>query len=247
MGEMPDGSGMKLSSSSIHQYRKILRSAWEVAIEQEWGAKADPWQKTRAPRSKPGSHPTRDAFTPEEIARMLEVRPREWRLPILLASQAGLRLRDAADLRWSSVDLTSRRFPNGALAFTPGKTGRPVVIPISEPLRVELAKTPAEDREGPVCRICGRHSSSLSRAFRRIVDRAGISYKRDNGEIRKLSFHSLRHSFITALKEGGTDSSVSMTLAGHTSAKIHRIYDHSAAHPDLLVNAIEKAQLTGSR
>jgi integrase len=244
---MPDGSGLGLSSSSITQYLRILRSAWEVAIEQEWATKPNPWEKARAPRSKPGSQPTRDAFSPEEIARLLETAPGEWRLPILLASQAGLRLRDAADLRWTSVDFTSRRFPSGALIFTASKTGREVVVPLSEPLRVELAKTAGEDREGPVCRIYGRPSSTLSRAFRRIVDRAGISYQRDSGEIRKLSFHSLRHSFITALKEGGADSSISMALAGHSSAGVHRIYDHSTARPELLVDAIERAQLTGSR
>jgi integrase len=52
-------------------------------------------------------------------------------------------------------------------------------------------------------------------------DGAGRKAKRHASE---LSFHSLRHSFVTALKATGAAEAVAMDLAGHDSAEISRHY-----------------------
>ncbi|MBI4025193.1 MAG: tyrosine-type recombinase/integrase [Verrucomicrobia bacterium] len=41
-----------------------------------------------------------------------------------------------------------------------------------------------------------------------------------------LSFHSLRHSFVSLLKSTGASEAVAMALAGHSSKAISQVYTH---------------------
>ena len=79
----------------------------------------------------------------------------------------------------------------------------------------------------------GSGKSGLSMAFKRIMAKAGI----DAGVIRgrsgaagrsvsALSFHSLRHSFNSALANAGVSQELRQKLTGHASADINIIYTH---------------------
>ena len=70
-------------------------------------------------------------------------------------------------------------------------------------------------------------------AFKRIMAKAGI----DAGVIRErtgtagrsvsaLSFHSLRHSFNSALANAGVSQELRQKLTGHASADMNAIYTH---------------------
>jgi len=79
----------------------------------------------------------------------------------------------------------------------------------------------------------GSGKSDLSMAFKRIVAKAAI----DAGVIRErsgaagrsvsaLSFHSLRHSFHSALANAGGSQELRQKLTGHASADMNIIYTH---------------------
>ncbi len=74
-------------------------------------------------------------------------------------------------------------------------------------------------------------------AFKRIMQRAGIQgrlLRQRNGEGRSqssLSFHSLRHSFNSALANAGVDQEIRQKLTGHASAAMNEVYTHRELEP----------------
>jgi integrase len=148
-----------------------------------------------------------------------EAHKQEWIVAIDLARWNGLRLMDAVSIRPENVDVG-----NYILDFVCQKTGQRMVVPMH----------PAVDSIISMYGFCDRlrlkSKSQLSQCFTRFLERAGISnpivVSPSGRELRSLSFHSLRHAFITWLKASGVSEEVSMTLAGHRSRKIHQGYNH---------------------
>jgi integrase len=74
-------------------------------------------------------------------------------------------------------------------------------------------------------------------AFKRIMERGKIKGQllRDaTGEGRSqssLSFHSLRHSFNSALANAGVSQEIRQKLTGHASAEMNAIYTHHKLAP----------------
>jgi hypothetical protein len=100
-------------------------------------------------------------------------------------------------------------------------------------------------------RIDGR--SGLSNQFTALMAKAGIDQRQvqssKNRKFSRLSFHSLRHSFSSALANAGISADVRMKLTGHRTVAAHQRYTHVelkplrqaiAALPTLRVNRLEK-------
>jgi integrase len=90
----------------------------------------------------------------------------------------------------------------------------------------------------------GGGKSGLSMAFKRIMEHAKIKgrlLREATGEGRSqssLSFHSLRHSFNTALDKAGVPVEVRQKLTGHASAEMNQHYTHHDI--ETLRGAVEK-------
>lgn len=81
--------------------------------------------------------------------------------------------------------------------------------------------------------VDGGGGNGLSIAFKRIMESAGIAagvIRERKGKagrsLSALSFHSLRHSFNSALANAGVSQELRQKLTGHKSAEMNTIYTH---------------------
>ena len=179
-------------------------------------------------------------FSPQQVSKLIETAEGDWKGLIISAYYTGGRLSDLARLTWSNIDLSpNKKVIRFMQKKTKGKTHKAKVeIPIHEALEEYLLSGPISDVSNtPVFPELhgkpGSGKSGLSMAFKRIMAKAGI----DAGVIRErigaagrsvsaLSFHSLRHSFNSALANAGVSQELRQKLTGHASADMNIIYTH---------------------
>jgi integrase len=176
----------------------------------------------------------RDIFTPPEVCTLLPFASTDWKTAILLGYYVGARLGDVVSLTWASVDLVG-----GVIFYSQGKTGARVEVPIHPELEEHLLKIAGDNPTGFLCpklgqvKISGRRG--LSKQFGDLMAKAGLDQRQiqlsKSRKFSQLSFHSLRHSFSSALANAGVSADVRMKLMGHKSIDVHQRYTHVEMAP----------------
>jgi integrase len=247
-----DREAKELSRATANLSLKVLRVCFGEAVKQ--GALTNN-PATRVAVLKTGGKSARRAFTLPEIKRVLKAcgDDLEWRGLVLFGLYLGQRLGDLAKLTWRAVDLES-----GEIAFTAGKTGRRIVLPLVQPLVDYLAVLPPSDSLNTYIfprAATAKRTGSLSNQFREIMTDAGLVEARSHEatkqgrsqarETSELSFHSLRHSAVTMLKASGLSDVFAREIVGHESAAISRQYTHLSTD-DLRAAMQRLPDVTGS-
>jgi integrase len=172
-------------------------------------------------------------FSPEQIERLFDVAEGDWKGLILCGYFTGGRLVDLARLTWGDIDLSEK-----TITFVQRKTGASVLIPIHQNLYEYLLEFPRSDRpKKPVFPKLfdkpGAGKSGLSMSFKRLMERAGIddgvARKKDGKlgrNVSRLSFHSLRHSFNSAMANADVPLEIRQKLTGHASKDMNKHYTH---------------------
>jgi len=172
----------------------------------------------------------REVFTSEEVRRLLEAAPSlEWQTLILLGYFIGARLGDCVQMKWDNVNPEL-----GAIVYTQLKTGKKVVVPMHFHVIKHLNYLSTFKTTGFLCPNLAAKGSGgkhgLSEGFKRIVKKAGIDPMTVPGKgtrnFTKRTFHSLRHSFNSALANAGVAEEIRMKLTGHTSKPTNQRYTH---------------------
>ncbi|MBI3414237.1 MAG: site-specific integrase [Verrucomicrobia bacterium] len=184
----------------------------------------------------------KEVFTAEQTAALLGAAPsQDWRGVILFAYFTGARLWDVANMKWTSIDLSAK-----TIRFTPRKTartGKEIVIPLHPDLEAHLLTIAGQDNPEAFLfsTLAGRKtggSQGLSTPFSRIMEKAGIAAgasgprKGTRGRtFSKLSFHSFRHGFNSAMLNRGVSQEIRQLLTGHASAEMNKNYSHHELEP----------------
>jgi len=186
----------------------------------------------------PNESGERGVFTPEQLTALLAAADDEWKGMILLGATCGLRIGDAAKMTWENVDLEKkviRYFPQKAQKGKTRKAIETVVLPDLEEYLLNW-RGGSDKPKAPLFpalhakRVSG--AGGLSTAFEKVMRAAGVEGEPDTRNIRgkgrrfnNLSFHSLRHTFISIMANAGVSKEIRMKLAGHSS-NVHERYTH---------------------
>ena len=174
----------------------------------------------------------------EEVARILTAPLHlKTRAPLMTIYAAGLRRSEAARLRVNDID--SARM---TITVRQGKGQKDRVVMLSPVLLQTLRQYwrhnkpkqwlfPGENPDQPIS------DNDIFGVFHNAVRRAGIT--------KKVSPHSLRHSFATHLLESGTDLRTIQILLGHRSLKTTARYLHvSQQHVRATASPLDGLNLT---
>lgn len=228
----------RVSRATANHALKIVR-VFFAAAERDGVITRNAARLVRKERDRKAER-ARRPFTLPELRRVLAKCDDEWRSLVVCGLYTGARLSDLAALTWQAVDLERK-----TVSFVTRKTERPVEIPMPPALAAHIESLPSsDDPKAPLhpraCGIIAKHGRSgmLSNQFAAILAEAGLmparthaakedgpgrSGKRTQSE---LSFHCLRHTAVSLLKNAGVSEAVAMDIAGHDSEAVSSRYTH---------------------
>ncbi len=203
------------SPSKMNAIVSGLRFLFKVTLDRP---DIDRWtQFVREPRKLPA------VMSQDEIARLIDCAPGpglKYKAAFSVAYGTGLRAREVISLKVSDID--GQRM---LIRVEQGKGGRDRDVMLSPHLLDLLREWWCEVRSpvwlfpgrDPVCHLTTRQ---LNRAFHSAADMAGID--------KKVSLHTLRHSFATHLLESDIDVRVIQVLLGHDRLDTTALYTRVA-------------------
>lgn len=200
------------------------------------------------------------ALTAAEVAQVMKVTDEAPRIRavMLLGCLCGLRLGEVRGLKWTSVDLEKGLIEvkdnavAGSATVKKPKWDSVRIVPAPAALIevLRLIQTMPDARgdfvvynqtnpERPV------ETVTIGRAFKRILRKAGIDDTAQKD--RHLSFHSMRHTYISLARAAGISDLAVSRIAGHRSLAMTDHYSHAnvldfAKAAETLTNTIMEAE-----
>ncbi len=223
-----------LATATANKKLKILRvalgEAWRDGLIEE-----NPAAKVSTIKDKTES--VRRPFTLDEIGRILAMADNEWQGLTLMGLYTGQRLGDLARLTWKQLDLDQ-----GLISFVTQKTRRVQILPITPSLREWIDRQTDRSSEvfpGAFANLTpAGHVGTLSNQFQRILSDAGLVPKREHARDKEskgrsakrvpsaLTFHCLRHTATSLMKNAGVSPAIVQEFIGHESKIISDNYTH---------------------
>lgn len=163
-------------------------------------------------------------LTDAEIDRILKNGDLQVRIMTMLSRWTAQRLETCARMTWNGFD-----FENKTYIIKPGKTSRFnkfVCIPLFAPLERFLKELEPQikDKSAPLVNVSGWTSNgSFSGKFKRLLEKLKIRNTEDGG----ASFHSIRGTAITWMKDSGLSADIRRAITGHTNLTTEDIYARS--------------------
>ncbi len=220
-------NGNTMSSSSINLILTVLSMAFEYAVDMEL-CETNPCLRIKR---IPNDYKKIEAFTREEqkkIETYIQTSNDRRLFGILLGFYSGMRIGELIALEWSDIDFNKDIiYVNKTAYLNKNKTGNWEVY-------IDKTKTKSSNRiiPLPTCIINLLKEYRLTAKSDYVIEnkkgeRMSIrSYQyifeklTEKVNIRKLNFHSIRHSFATRAIECGMDIKTLSEIMGHKNASI---------------------------
>ncbi len=164
------------------------------------------------------SKPTPTVLTKDEVRRLIEsAGSRKSRLMIQMIYSSGLRVSECCNLKLTDLELENKM---GWVRKGKGKKDRMLIL--SEKLAQSLEKYIKTLDEKEIYLFPGKNQGLTPRNIQQIIKRAA----RKAGIKKKVSPHTLRHSYATHLLDKGVDIRLIQELLGHAQLSTTQIYTH---------------------
>jgi integrase len=246
------------STATAKQYRKVLRAFFGYCMDNQ-ALGTIPVPSSKSLKLTRDSESIRRAFTLAELKTLFDKAPDDfWRYMVLAGFYLGQRMGDLICLPWGAVD-----FEQGVIRLKTRKTDRPMTIPLRDELGAFLGKLKrAAGSVAPPDPIWPEQVKRYERFgagvfsnefYDLVLLPAGLVTKRsknaakdENGnrilkhgrKVNDVSFHCLRHTFVSLLKITGGSQAVAKELAGHSSDAVSDLYTHMPV--EVLTKAINQ-------
>lgn len=258
--------GGNIARSTVKQYRIYISAAFNQAVNVDDILTKNPMHSVNVREEYAAAAGTnaapstkREPFTPAEIHRLIAEAPAPWCDMVAVSWYCiGLRLSDVCMMKWDAVDMRA-----GVIYIDKEiKTEQPRALAIPAPLRARLlairaAQDAAGERSGYIfpamaAQYAVNHSATISTRFTSILRAMGIISdtlgEAKSGRRHRMSsksFHSIRHSAITVLRNNPAFTpDMVRDAAGHKSEQVERGYytatmAQRARLADALADAVE--------
>jgi integrase len=223
-----------VSGSRINRVLQTIRVPLRYAIERD-EARVDPFTKVKPAREELRE---KGVLTRKEVLSLLNspVNDVKKRLGILLGLLCGMRLGEVRGLHWEDIDsaeglIRIRHNWQDMEGVKEPKCRSTRMVPLPKAVEYigkEYQKGQGMPREGlvfvrpdgkPPC--CGYFRLSL------IGELENIGIPRANQAARNISFHSLRHTFVSISRLAGLNEFQTRALTGHRSVQVMERYSHA--------------------
>ena len=232
-GEFFTDLAAELQPETYNAYLMTMRLVWRV-VKKEARWTQDPFAEIQ--RKRPMRHRRRE-LTLDELRRVAAAVSGEYRTLFATGIYTGLRLGDCALLKWESIDAG-----RGLISVVPMKTarhsqGKRLEIPIHPTLAAIFCETPPSRRKGYVNPTLAelyktnrgaRLSAEIQKIFAACGIETGEAIEGRKSRAVSVSFHSLRHTFVSLCANAGTPLSVVQAIAGHSDPKMTEHYFHES-------------------
>ena len=244
----------KIAPATFNRKLVSLSSVWKTLGIVDVVGGMNPWREI--PHKKKDTV-ARDTLTEEEIADLKKNAATRYggdlRMLVVIGEYTGLRLTDAATLRWSEID-----YDKMLITKKTGKTGAIAYIPILPEFKKELEEQRKKlaswseselselgDKEAKNCAIpkgfndfvvprmakrSGKGKSALCAAMKKAFVEAGVevNVKTEGSKRRRpvKGFHSLRATWVTRCQAAGIPVQIIMSTVGHATVSITQHYTH---------------------
>jgi len=195
------------SGSYQNQLINALKRYYEYVYDRQF-------EDLELPRPKKRFH-LPNVISREDIQKMLDLTKNQKHKTIIsILYGCGLRLSEVIELKLSNIDF------NANYIFITGKGDKHRIVPIGNNL-LKLIKAYQKSYLPKEYLFNGQNSlkysgKSIQNIIIRKAEKAGIK--------KKITPHTLRHSFATHLLEDGVDLRIIQELLGHSSSKTTEIY-----------------------
>ncbi len=252
----------KRAASTANNRKKVLSTFFLWAMSHHY-ITSNPAAGIKNFKSSKVDRVERRAFSLDEFRKVLGQCPNEfWRYMVLGEFYTGLRMGDLICLRRKEIKLAENHLKLEAFKVD----GKILTIPMASPFREAIQNRLAErgrmrdsdflwaDQAAIYLNEAGRRNNAghfSSEFYELVLTPLGLVEPRENKKkneaksgrssrraMNEVSFHSLRHTFISMLKFTGASQSVAKELAGHSSDQVNDLYTHTPI--DVLTRAIEQ-------
>ena len=225
-----------LTKRSVNHHMRVLSNILYIA--KDWGL-VDSVPIIKCLKVE---QPKFDFLSFDEAKSLIEATEgKEWRAMVQVALKAGLRQSEILALTWKDIDLENKRlvvnkaFVMGILG-TP-KNGKSREVPLCDDL-VEALKNYKKGTRNLVFSPGKRRHRTPAQC------RAALAKACKKAGLRRVGWHSLRHTFASHLVMKGAPLKTVSELLGHSTIKMTEIYAHLS--PQVKRDAVQLLNSNGT-